>query len=82
MSDYFELISQTEPKARKNYNCDGFDEILRMVETKKDLDGHKCSEIRKADKHICQVNKMDGEIYNWRSCYKCFQFMEENDGLW
>lgn len=70
-----QLISQTEPVARKDYRCqacewilnEGFDgftisEYRLLVKAKRD--GWK---IKKGQKYVKQFCEYDGEVYTWRA---------------
>ena len=68
-------ISTTYPKANKEHICQGAQQILDH-----DADGelnHKCEGIKKGDKYMKQVNKID-DIYTWKSCLPCNKIIADN----
>jgi len=71
-----ECISQSNPIARKNHYCQGQEQISSF--TPLDLPIPKCNGIKKGNRYIKQVNKVD-DIYTWKSCETCFKFICDND---
>lgn len=81
MSD---LIRSEEPVARKDYTCQGRNQIVYTMDCevthKKGYDQVlKCASIKKGEKHNKQTISCDGEIYTWRSCFECLEVIEELD---
>ena len=73
-----EILSETKPKARKDYNCmacEWFNNSGYIAEeelTKEELAAYKKAEdsnfeIKKGEEYIRQNNKYDGEIYTFRA---------------
>ena len=70
------FIKETNPKARKNYICDGREQLLTFVD---DVDDNLeieqqiqlCKGIIKGENYVNQTQVEDGIIQHWQSCKNC-----------
>ena len=72
------LLNETNPKARKRYNCDGREQIEYNYDENDPAHNdakqqiNDCQGINKGDKYINQfVRESAHEVYTWRCCEKC-----------
>lgn len=76
------FIKETNPKARKNYICDGREQLLIFVD---DVDDNLeieqqiqlCKGIIKDENYVNQTQVEDGIIQNWKSCKNCRETIEK-----
>ena len=69
------MIAQSRQKARKNYNCEGREQIEASggrCEEEAEKQFQSCKGIKKGDEYEKQFNK-DGDVYVWKSCLKCLE---------
>jgi hypothetical protein len=72
------FIKETNPKARKNYICDGREQLLTFVD---DVDDNLeieqqiqlCKGIIKGENYVNETQVEDGIIQHWKSCKGCHE---------
>ena len=80
------LLKETTPKARKEYVCEGREQLIYAFDQGVDFDEipeqiKKCKGIKKGEVYINQKQIQDGKIQNWKSCKGCYEVLDNLDLL-
>lgn len=77
-----ETIRSSQPKAQKDYSCQGKEQIdftggREIEEAEKQF--KSCKGIKKGDIYEYQFNKDGSEVWSWRSCKRCFDVIIKHE---
>ncbi len=66
--------------AIKNYSCDAGEFICEHIGNSGDEDCiHECTNIKRGHRYRSQVCTDGGDIWNFRTCLPCEEFIKNND---
>lgn len=65
-------------KARKNYRCQGREQIAHYYDETEHGKAPECTAIQVGQEYQYQFNVESGEGFVWRSCLPCYQFICEH----
>jgi hypothetical protein len=75
-----EIIEDRTVASRKNYRCDGIEQILEWGNTEKEFgEKHTCKGITRGEKYYYQKQRDSGSILTYRSCLPCNEFIKKHE---
>ena len=72
-----EVIKRSKQKARKNYRCDGRDQLISHVDGNDEAHKEPNAQIKKGEIYYKQTQVEDREIGHFISCLGCNNYIEE-----